>query len=234
MALEQQDASGADIIFEQTAADSTGHFNFCPLPAAATFDVVAVAIDGAGNAYNATVAVGVPGGTNLGAINLVAETGTPAGPATFQGLLTATTGTAAASIDATVAALQPISLGGGLIRSVVIPAEGASTAGVSLDSATGCPAGAPPHTNCASYTLIEPASNPSVGIFSAGKISFAAPAAGAVPYSIRANAFAPMMGSTTICTQPSMSVTLDSIGNPLQALPSSTTVPKEIDFAGCS
>ena len=234
VALEQQDASGADIIFEQTAADSTGQFNFCPLPTAATFDVVAVAIDGAGKAYNATIAVGVPGGTNLGAINLAAETGTPAGPATFQGLLTATTGTAAASIDASVAALQPISLGGGLIRSVVIPAEGASTTGISLDSATACSPSAPPHTNCAPYTLIEPASNPSVGIFSAGKISFAAPAAGAVPYSIRANAFAPMMGSTTICTQPSIFVTLDSIGNPLQALPNSTTVPKEIDFTGCS
>jgi uncharacterized protein DUF4382 len=76
VALEQQaqDSSGTDVIFEETVGDSNGNFNFCPLPSGATFDVVAVAINGAGVAYNVTVAVGVPGGTNLGKITLTAET----------------------------------------------------------------------------------------------------------------------------------------------------------------
>ena len=60
VALEQQNASHTDVIFEESAADSGGNFNFCPLPTGATFDVVVVAINGAGVAYNATVAVGVP------------------------------------------------------------------------------------------------------------------------------------------------------------------------------
>ena len=70
VALEQADSTGADLIFRETVADSQGNFNFCPLPSAATFDVVAVAINGNGAAYNATIAANVPGGTNLNSIPL--------------------------------------------------------------------------------------------------------------------------------------------------------------------
>jgi hypothetical protein len=99
VALEQQaqDGSGTDVIFEETVADSNGNFNFCPLPSGATFDVVAVAINGSGVTYNATVAVGVPGGTNLGKIPLTAEAGTT-GPTTFQGFVMAKSGSAAAIV----------------------------------------------------------------------------------------------------------------------------------------
>jgi hypothetical protein len=90
-------------------ADSAGNFNFCPLPNAAPFDVVVVAINGAGVAYNATVAANVPGGTDLGAIPLSAEAG---GPVMFQGFITATTGPVAATVDASVSALQTFSLPG--------------------------------------------------------------------------------------------------------------------------
>ncbi len=233
VALEKPDGAGTDTVFMQASADSAGNFNFCPLPAGSTFDVVVVAINGAGVAYNATVAVGIPGGTNLGAIPVIAETGTTPGPATFQGFVTATTGSATAKIDALVSAIQTITVGGGTLP-VTIPAEGSSITNISVDSSTSCPVSAPMHTNCASYTLIEPASNPSVGIFSAGKITYSAPASGDVLYSIRANAFVPLSGGTLDCIPPSETITLDSLGNPLKAVSGPPITPKEIDFTGCS
>ena len=230
VALEQQDASHTDVIFEESAADSSGNFNFCPLPTGAPFDVVVVAINGAGVVYNATVAVGVPGGTNLGAIPLTAEAG---GPATFQGFVTATTGSAVATVDASVSALQTFTLPGGATLTATIPAEGNSVSNISVDSNSNCPATAPPNTNCAQYTLIEPASNPSVGVFSSGKITYAAPASGDVLYSVGASAFIPLSGGVSDCGPPK-TTSLDTTGNPLKAVPGTTVVPMEIDFAGCS
>ena len=234
VALEQQDGSQPDVIFMQTAADSAGNFNFCPLPTPATFDVVVVAINGAGVAYDATVAAGVPGGTNLGVIPLTAETGAATGPATFQGFVTATTGSAAATVDASVSALQTIALTGGTSLVITIPAESNSVANISVESNASCPATAPMNTNCAQYTLIEPGSNPSVGIFTSGKITYAAPASGNVLYSVGANAFIPMSGGATDCTPPSQTISVDANGNPLKVSPGTAVTPKEIDFTGCS
>jgi hypothetical protein len=230
--LEQPDNSGADVIFLQTAADALGNFNFCPLPGGATFDVVVVAINGAGVAYNATVAVGVVGGTALGAIPLVAETGVATGPATLQGFVTATTGVAPATIDATMSALQTITLTGGVNRLLTIPSEGNSTPNISVESNSSCPATAPLNTNCAQYTLIEPASNPSVGTFSGGKISYAPPASGDVLYTVRADA-SDASGAND-CMQPSKTTSLDANGNPLKVSPGATVTPQEIDFKGCT
>jgi hypothetical protein len=231
VALEQQDSSHTDIIFMESAADSAGNFNFCPLPTASTFDVVVVAINGAGVAYNATVAVGVPGGTDLGAIPLTAEAG---GPATLQGFVTATAGSATATIDASVSALQTFSLPGGATLTATIPAEGNSVSNVSVESNSNCPVTAPPNANCAQYVLIEPASNPSVGVFSSGKVTYSAPPSGDVLYSIGASAFIPLSGGLADCVPPSKTTSLDTNGNPLKASPGATVTPKEIDFAGCS
>jgi hypothetical protein len=237
VALEQQaqDGSGSDVIFEQTVADSNGNFNFCPLPSGATFDVVAVAINGVGVAYNATVAVGVPGGTNLGKIPLAPETGTSTGPTTFQGFVTAKSGSAAATIDASVSALQTISIGNNLTRDVTIPSEGASTATLSVASSAGCPSGAPSNSNCAEYTLIEPASNPRVGVFSAGAIpSYSIPSAPPILYKIRADAAVPLSGGHPDCLPSFVITSQDASANPLKALANTTVTVKEIDFSGCS
>ena len=234
VALENQDSSGADTILMQAQADSAGHFTFCPLPAGATFDVVVVAISGAGVAYNATIAVGVPGGTNLGTIPMIAETGPTPGAATFQGFVTATTGSATATIDALVSALQTVTVSGGATHSVTIPAEGLSTSNISVDSTTNCPVSAPSLTNCAQYTLIEPASNPSVGIFASGTISYSVPVVGDVLYTILANAFVPLSGGTLDCTPSSKSTNQDSSLNPLKATPGPPITPKQLDFTGCS
>lgn len=239
VAIEQPDATGTDVIFEQTFTDSSGNFNFCPLPSGATFDVVAVAIDGGGTAYNATVAANVPGGTNLGKIPLTAETGAATGPTTFQGIVTATTGTAAANADVAVSALQTISLPGSVLRDVTVPAENTSAASsnavLSLTSTTVCPGGAPAKANCAAYSLIEPASNPRVGVFGSGSIaSYAPPAAGNVPYKVRANAFVPLSGGTADCSPSSVTATSDASANPLKAVAAAPVTVKEIDFSGCS
>jgi hypothetical protein len=235
VALEQQNDSHTDIIFMQTAADASGNFNFCPLPTGAVFDVVVVAVNGAGVAYNATVAAAVPGGTALGAIPLIAETAPATGPATLQGFVTATTGMMGpATIDASVFAFQTVTLGGGAMVPVTIPAEGNSISNISVDSNSNCPATPPVNTNCAQYTLIVPASNPSVGIFSAGKIIYSAPASGAVFYSVGANAAIPLSGGMNDCTPFSKSTSVDTIGNPLKVTPGATVTPMEIDFLGCS
>jgi hypothetical protein len=234
VALEQQDSTGTDVIFQQEAADSNGNFNFCPLPSGAMFDVVAVAIDGSGAAYNATIAAGVPGGSNLGKIPLTKETGTT-GPTTFQGFVTATTGTAAAKIDASVSAVQTISLSGSVTRDVTIPAEGNSVANLDVSSNTTCPGGLPANSNCAQYTLIEPASNPSVGTFASGTISsYSTPAAPPVLYKVRASAAAQLSGGTPDCTPPLQTATQDTSSLPLKAIAGATVLVKEIDFTGCS
>lgn len=234
VALEEQADNGPDTIVRETVADSSGNFNFCPLPSGAVFDVVSVAINGAGQAYNATVISGVVGGTDLGAIPLTPETSTPAGPATLQGFVTATTGMNPASVDVSVSALQQITLSGGVTRMVTIPAEGSSAANISIQAATGCPPAAPLHTNCAQYTLVEPASNPVVGAFSSGKVSYSPPASGSVNYSVAASAFVPMGGGTTDCSPASKTVSTNTLSNPLAVTAGATATSEEIDFSGCS
>ena len=235
VALENPDKSGTDRIFMEAVTDSTGRFSFCPLPMGAVFDVVADAFSGSGTAYNATVVVNVPGGTDVGALPLVAEKGTAKGPATIQGIVTALNGTAGANIDVTTSALQTISLLGGATRPVTIPLLSGSSPNAAIESATPCPAaGTPKGAFCAQYTLVVPASNPDVGTFSAGKITFAPPASGDVLFSVEAEATKPMSGGTAICTSSSLTTNLDTNGMPLKVTAGATTTAKELDFAGCS
>ncbi|HKW55807.1 MAG TPA: DUF4382 domain-containing protein [Candidatus Acidoferrum sp.] len=235
VALENQDKSGTDRIFMEAVTDSSGRFSFCPLPMGAVFDVVADAVSGTGTAYNATVVVNVPGGTDVGAVPLVAETGTAKGPATIQGIVTALNGAAGANIDVTTSALQTISISGGATRAVTIPLLAGSTSNVAVESATPCPAaGTPMGAFCAQYTLVVPASNPDVGTFSAGKITFTPPASGDVLFSVEADATKPMSGGVAICTAPSLTTNLDTNGMPLKVTAGATATAKELDFAGCS
>jgi len=235
VALENTDMSGTDRIFMEALTDSGGHFSFCPLPMGAVFDVVVDAVSTSGTAYNATVVVNVPGGTDVGALPLVAEAGTPSGPATIQGIVTALNGTAGANIDVTTSALQSVSLSGGAMRPVTIPLLQGSISNIAVQSATPCPAtGSPIGAFCAQYTLIVTASNPNVGSFSAGKITFSPPASGNVFYSVEADATKPMSGGAAICSMPSQTTNLDTNGMTLKVAAGATTNAKEIDFTGCA
>lgn len=234
VALENSDKSGADRVFMEAVTDSGGHFSFCPLPMGAVFDVVVDAVSASGTAYNATVVVNVPGGTDVGALPLVAETGAAKGPAEIQGIVTALNGNVGADIDVSTSALQSVPLSGGGTRPVTIPLLHGSISNIAVQSATPCLAGSPKGAFCAQYTLVLPASNPEVGSFSAGKITFTAPASGPVLYSVEADAFKPMSGGTAICTPSSLTTNLDTNGMPLKVTAGATATAKEIDFAGCS
>jgi hypothetical protein len=235
VALENSDKSGTDRIFMESLTDSDGHFGFCPLPMGAVFDVVVDAVSSSGTAYNATVLVNVPGGTDVGALPLVTETGTTKGPGTIQGIVTALNGPAGANIDVSTSALQTVSLSGGANRPVTVPLLQGSTSNVAVESSTPCPAtGSPMGAFCAQYTLVVPASNPNVGSFSAGKISFSPPAGGSVLYSVEADATKPMSGGAAICSMPSQTTNLDTLGITLKVTAGATITAKEIDFASCS
>jgi uncharacterized protein DUF4382 len=242
VAIEQEDSSGVDRILMQSVADSNGNFTFCPLPSG-TFDIVVVAIGPANVPYNATTVLNVPNGTNLGAIPLIAEIGATA-PAIFQGFVTATNGTAAGNIDVSLSTLQTVASGTATTRPITIPLqtipatqltpEGDSTGLVSVSSNTSCPNGAPANSNCASYTLVVPASNPSVGIFSSSGFSYSVPATGDVLFTVDARAAVPLSGGTPDCMPSEETTAKDITAQPLKALPASTTNVAEIDFSSCS
>jgi hypothetical protein len=178
--------------------------------------------------------VNVPGGTNVGTLPLLAETGTPNGPATIQGIVTALNGTMGANIDVSTSALQSVSPSSGATRPVTIPLLQGSTSNVAVQSATACPAtGSPIGAFCAQYMLIVPASNPNVGSFSAGKITFSPPGSGNVLYTVEADATKPMSGGAAICSQSSLT-NQDTNGMTLKVIAAAATTAKEIDFTGCS
>ncbi len=236
VALEQmRDSTGIDRIFMQTTADASGNFNFCPLPAG-MYDVVAVALNKNGVAYNATVALNVPAGTALGKVPVVAETGAATGPATIQGLVTAVSGTppttTGASVDVVASALQSVPVSSSSSRPITIPLRSDSTPTVITapnPPAITCPTG----TNCALYTLVVPASNPSVGTFSAAGTTFSMPAAGDVLYSIEAQAFTPT-GGAPICSPSRQTTDKDSNAQPLKVTAGKTVKAQQLDFTGCS
>lgn len=244
VALEQPDQMGTDRILMQTTADANGNFRFCPLPTG-TFDVVVVAVGPNNLPYNATAIVDVPNGTNLN-VPLVAETGA-ATPSILQGIVTTTTGTAAATADVTVSALQQVSFGT-TMREVTIPLEKIqatattpevdSTGLVSVSSTTSCPMGAPANANCAQYTLVVPGSNPNVGVFSSSGVKFTAPASGDVLFSVDAQATVPATAATNAgsadCMPPEIVMAKDINGMPLKVTAAMTTNVGEIDFKGCS
>ena len=233
--LQFADMAGTDRIAMQEVTDSTGNFSFCPLASGAMFDVVTDALTSTGTAYDVTVVFNVPGGTNLGAIPLVAETaataGASTGPGTIQGTVTAiVSGTMGASIDASVSALESVSVSSvsHMITTPLLP--NSTTFPLAINSSSSCPAGSPTGAFCGSYALIVPASNPNVGTFSAGKTTFTAPASGDVLYTVEADATKPMSGGAAICspaTQPTANM-------PLKVTAGATTTAARLDFTGCS
>jgi len=243
VAIEQPDTTGVDRIMMETTADANGNFRFCPLPTG-SFDIVAVAVGPGNLPYNATSALNIPNGTNLGAIPLQPETGATA-PATLQGFVTATTGTAAASADVSVSALQQVSFGSpAAMRQITIPLEAisatqttsavSSTGLVSITASTTCPTGTPANTNCAQYTLVVPASNPSVGVFSSSGFTYSTPAAAPVPFTVDARAAIPNSGGAADCSPSEIMTTTDISNAALVVMPATVTTVARTDFKGCS
>ena len=244
VAIEQPDGTGVDRIVMETAADASGNFRFCPLPSG-TFDIVAVAVGPNNLPYNATAVVNVPNGVNLGAILLIAETGAIA-PATLQGFVTASTGSAGSSVDVSMFALQSVTFGTSMsvTRDLNIPLESiamtttspavTSTGLISIADNTNCPTGSPANSNCAQYTLVVPASNPNVGVYSSTGITYTAPAAGDVLFTVDAVAAKPMSGGVLDCSPSEKSTSSDISSMPLKVAPATITNVARIDFTGCT
>ena len=235
--LQFADKSGIDRIAMQQQTDSTGHFSFCPLAMGAVFDVVSDALTSSGTAYNVTVVLNVVGGTNLGAVPLVAEmpatAGASIGPGTIQGTIAAINGTSGASIDADVSALQSVMVSSTSHTFTVPLFPKSNAADVMVTSSTSCPTGAPKSAFCGSYTLVVPASNPIVGTFAAGKTTMTPPATGDVLYTVEADATNPTSGAA-MCSPSSQTASKDATAMPLKVTAGATTTAAELDFTGCS
>jgi hypothetical protein len=157
-------------------ADSNGNFDFCPLPAG-PFDVVASAgpvTDGTTSTtttYGATVVTGVPNGTQV-SVPLLSQT---TGASTLTGNLKSSAATSATSVTADLYALQTA----GSSLEFAVPLLTGSNPAIAQLGLT-CSGG-----SCSSpYSLILPPSNPLIGSFSAGSISWTTPAAAPFTYNI--------------------------------------------------
>jgi hypothetical protein len=177
--VEQPDPDNPNIdrMISQTTTGPAGSFIICPLPSG-NYDVVAAA-QTVFTTYNATVTLGVPLGTAMGNIPLIPEIGIL--PATVNGQISTTNlgGTATAS-DLNVSALQPA---GSLL--LTIPSLGNSAPNVASDN------------GLTAYTLVLPASNALVGVFSLSpSTAYEPPNAGPAVYQLNARAFIPMSFSS--------------------------------------
>jgi hypothetical protein len=230
VALEQKDSSGIDRVIMETVTDSSGAFVFCPV-AAGSYDVVAVAINGAGTAYAATVITGVQPGNALGNVPLVAQVGTNKSPASITGQVTTSTGSAATSADISISALQAISVNGSpLLVTIPLAAQSAATASLTTAAAANCPA----KNDCASYTLSVPALNPSVGTFrTSGSQTPVAPASGSVNYSVDARAFVPGGGGALDCNPSDLQTSSSSTNTNLTVTSGASVSAATLAFSGC-
>ena len=230
--LEQPDPNDATIdrVMRSTTTAADGTFIFCPLDSAGPFDVVVAAftspLGGNSTTYNATVAFGVPVGTNLDLLPLVPEGTSPTLPAKITGQVTSVGSGGATAADVTLSALQQATPTVGSTMMVTIPIFGAlmqpptfTTTDLPDPSTPACPAG----TLCYNYSLMVPASNPKVGTFNNGSITYADPAPDPVSYSV--NAVAP--GCTASAPSPA---TVSSI----TVAPGTTTdAGTVLAFSGC-
>jgi hypothetical protein len=223
VALEQKDSAGIDRVVMETVAASNGGFAFCPVPQG-TYDVVAVAIDGSGNTYAATVITGVQPGNSLGTVPL-----TPAGmPASIVGQITTSSGSAGTAADLVTSALQ--SIGSSVLATVPLAQQSAATATLTTAPGVACPA----NTECADYTLGVPAANPSIGAFNpAGNQNPAAPASGSVNYFIDANAFVPGSAGLSDCTPSNLQTGLTNTNATLSVTPGTGATAATINFTDC-
>jgi len=213
--------SSVDRIVMETAADASGNFTFCPLPAG-NYDVVVEAINGTGTIYAPTVITAVPVGSALGStVKVYAGVGLNGTPASLTGQVTSSTGSAGVSVDLALSALQQLASNNNLY--VTIPLVQQNTGAASLATAAGssCATG----TDCASYTLSVPAVNATVGAFG-GTLSQNNTTP--VNYTVDAQSFIAGSGNKPDCT------VSDQFATAVQATPGATTTAQTIAFVGCS
>jgi hypothetical protein len=226
VAVEQKDASGTDRVIMQITPDANGNFAICPLPAG-TFDVVAVAVNGAGVAYAATIVSGVQPGSALGNIPMIAQTGANLAEASINGTVTTTNGSTGTADDITLYAMQQVTINSAAVN-VIIPLAQQSSATASLTTASD--ASCPAKTYCATYTLAVPAMWPNMGTFAAGGTTYTQSTTTPVGYSVGAEAFS---SGASVCSSPEVVVNTLSGGGALTVTPGGSATAATIAFNGC-
>ena len=228
--LEQPNSAGVDRVITSGVTDSNGAFIFCPLASGKYDVVVAASVTSSQNVtttYNATVTSAVPLGSALSNIPLVPETGFSAPnslPATITGQASSSnSANSATAADIQLSALQQVSIPGQSNLLVTMPDFTGSTSNVSTANGSGCPVG----TDCATYTLVVPRSNPEVGVWNSAGTSYSPPQPSSVNYQVNAQAFVPGSGGTADCTPSSLASNSFTI-----SLTTPTSAPA-LAFAGC-
>ena len=216
--IEQRDPNNPslDRVIARTTTGPAGEFIACPLPPG-NYDVV---VSGRTFLYtfNPTATLQVPVGTLMGNIPLMPQAGEL--PATVSGeIVTTNAAGAATTADLEISALQPAD---SLL--VTIPPLGNSISQVTSEGGR------------ATYTLVLPAANPLVGIFSATPATVYSPAvAGPGVYQLNVQAFNLMSSSlnpgSPNCSPPSLPVPFDA-GNQLFVTPGAT-LTRDFTFTGC-
>src|SRR2546429_101376 len=203
--------------------DSDACFVFCPV-ADGMYNLVAVAIDGSGNAYAATAITGVKAGDSLGTVPL-----TTAGlPASINGQITTSTGSTGTAADLSISAVQ--SIGNSMFITVPLAQQSAATATLTTAAGASCP----PSTDCVSYTLSVPAANPSIGTFnSGGNQTPATPASGEVDYTVGASAFVPGLAGQQDCSPSNMQTSLTDTNATLSVTAGTPVTAATLGFTGC-
>jgi hypothetical protein len=221
VALEQKDSNGVDRVVMETVAASNGGFAFCPVPMG-TYDIVAVAINGSGNTYAATAITGITPGSVLGTVPL-----TPAAlPASITGQVTTIGSSAATAADISLSALQ--SIGNNTLITVPLAQQSSATATLATAAGT-CPA----NTDCASYTLAVPGTNPAVGAFVSGNQNPTASASVSGDYTIDATAFVPGSAGEADCSPSNLQTNKRDTNAALSLGPGTTATAHSLDFTGC-
>ena len=222
VALEQRDSTGVDRVFMNTLTDASGGFTFCPLPAG-TYDVVVVGVSTGGTAYAPSVITGVSTGSALGTIQLhpqtVAVTGT-----TLKGAISSATTTGTGTvIDAQVSALETVS--GGLVVTVpLLPTSAQPSAALAVETASGSTC--TPGTDCASYSMLLPASGAYAGTFAASGTTLTQGSATA-SYVVDAIAYVPSAGGALDCSNSELK------SSAVTAVPAAPVVVGTLSFTGC-
>ncbi len=228
VALEQKDANGFDRVIMQATPDANGNFVLCPVPAG-SYDLVAVAVNGNGVAYAATITTGVQPGTAIGKIPMVAQTGTNTADASITGTVTTSTGSAATPADISLYALQQVSINSSNVN-VIIPLAQQSSSTAALTTAPGtCPS----NTDCVDYTLAVPAMWPNIGAYASSGTTYTQSTATPVTYSVGATAFVQGSGGTLDCSPSEVIVNTLSGGGPINVTPGGSVTAATTTFTSC-
>lgn len=211
VALEQKDANGIDRIVMSTMAGADGTFVFCPIPAG-TYDLVIVAEDANGVAYQPSVVTGIANGQTTGNVMLYPGTGIGTnGAVTLSGTVTSQNSTNTGTVaDIGLSALETDTASGMTFTIPLLPIATQSSATLAIETAaaSGCATG----TDCADYSMVLPAGGPYIGAYSSSGVMLAQ----SVPlatYVVDGEAVVPSSGGTADCNPSEMKTQTYALSN---------------------